>query len=88
MKFNAGKINNVVEIGELGMGDTFIDLDNFTNDHVFMVITARGYDCHVDFDDEYSTIAVIDLTSGELWSYKEDEEVIPVETEEVKFKVI
>lgn len=88
MKFNAGKINNAVEIGELGMGDTFIDLDNFTNDHVFMVITAGGYDCHVDFDGEDSTIAVIDLTSGELWSYREDEEVIPVETEEVKFKVI
>lgn len=87
MKFNAGKIHNVVEIGELGMGDTFIDPDNFTYDHVFMVITARGYDCHVDFDDD-STIAVIDLTSGELWSYKEDEEVVPVETEEVKFKVM
>lgn len=87
MKFNTDKINNGVKIDELGMGDTFIDLYNFTNDHVFMVITARGYDCHVSFDDE-GTIAVIDLTSGELWSYKEDEEVIPVETEEVKFKVI
>lgn len=88
MKFNAGKINNVVEIGELGVGDTFIDPDNFNNDHVFMIITATGYDCHVGFDDDESGIAAVDLTSGELWSYRTDEEVIPVETEEVKFKVV
>lgn len=88
MKFNAGKITNVVEIGELSVGDTFIDPNNFNNDHVFMVITATGYDCHVGFDDDASGYAAVDLTSGELWAYREDEEVTPVETEEVKFKVI
>lgn len=88
MKFNAGKVNYAVKIGELSMGDTFIDLGNFTSDRVFMIITAKGYDCHVGFDDDDLTIAAVDLTSGELWSYRTDEEVIPVETEEVKFKVV
>lgn len=87
MKFNAGKINNEVEIGELNIGDTFIDTDNFDTNHVFMIITAKGYDCRVSFDND-ETIAVVDLTTGEVWGYKEDEEVIPVETEEVKFKVV
>lgn len=88
MKFNADKLNNRVEIGELNIGDTFIDTDNFDTNHVFMIITTNGYDCHVGFDVDEATIAAIDLTNGQLWSYKEDEEVIPVETEEVKFKVI
>lgn len=87
MKFNAGKINNEVEIGELNIGDTFIDPDNFNTDRVFMIITTKSYDCHVGFDND-ETIAVVDLTTGELWGYKEDEEVTPVETEAVKFKVV
>lgn len=88
MKFNATKLSTAVKIGKLNVGDTFIDPDNFDNDRVFMVIDDRGYDCHVHFEDNESTIAVINLTSGEMWSYKEDEEVIPVKTEEVKFETI
>ena len=88
MKFNTGKISKTVEIGTLIIGNTFIDPNNFNSEHVFMVVTAKGYDCTVEFDDDVSTIAVVDLTTGELWSYREDEEVIPVETEEVKFNVI
>jgi hypothetical protein len=48
-----------------------------------MVITTDGYDCTVRFDDGLSSIAAINLTSGEMWAYKRDEEVIPVEIGEV-----
>ena len=49
-----------------------------------MIVTTNGYDCHVEFfDDDTSEIAVVNLTSGELWSYEPDEKVIQVEMEEV-----
>lgn len=87
MKFVSDVTQNIVEIGELNIGDTFIDLKNFSETEVFMVINTNGYDCHVGFDDDVSEIAVVNLTSGELWSYTSDEEVIPVETEEIKYKI-
>lgn len=87
MKFKSDITQNTVEIGELDIGDTFIDLKNFDREDVFMIINTNGYDCHVEFDDGVSEIAVVNLTSGELWSYTRDEDVVPVETEEIKYKV-
>lgn len=84
MKFKTGKMN-MVEIGELNISDTFIDTINFDSETVFMVISTSGYDCNIKFDDERTTIAAVNLTSGEVWAYRTDEEVIPVETEEIIF---
>lgn len=83
MKFKSNSVINAVEIVTLEVGDTFIDLNNFNETEVFMVITTDGYDCTVRFDDGFSSIAAINLTSGEMWAYKRNEEVIPVEIGEV-----
>ena len=84
MKFKSNSVLNAVAIGTLTVGDTFIDLKNFSESEVFMIVTTNGYDCHVEFfDDDTSEIAVVNLTSGELWSYEPDEKVIQVEMEEV-----
>lgn len=87
MKFVSDVTENIVEIGELDIGDTFIDIYNFDRNKVFMIVNTKGYDCNVEFDDGVSQIAVVNLTTGELWSYTSDEEVIPVETEEIKYKI-
>lgn len=87
MKFKSDTTQNTVEIGELNIGDTFIDPKNFTGEDVFMIINTNGYDCHVGFDDDVSEIAVVNLTSGELWAYTRDEDVVPVETEEIKYRI-
>lgn len=87
MKFKANKLTIPVAIGTLGMGDTFIDLDNFNEADVFMVINKNGYDCNVEFHDGASTIAVVNLTSGELWAYSPDEEVTQVTTEEIEYSI-
>lgn len=87
MKFTSDFTENIVEIGELSIGDTFIDVKNFSREKVFMVVNTKGYDCNVEFDDGVSQIAVVNLTTGELWSYTNDEEVIPVSTEEIKYKI-
>lgn len=83
MKFKSNSVLNAVAIGTLTIGDTFIDLKNFSEEEVFMVINTNGYDCHVEFFENDSTIAVVNLTSGELWAYEPDEKVIQVEMEEV-----
>ena len=83
MKFKSNSVKNVVEIITLEIGDTFIDLNNFNETEVFMVVTTNGYDCTVRFDDDDLCIAAINLTSGEMWAYKRNEEVIPVEIGEV-----
>ena len=87
MKFVSDVTQNVVEIGELNIGDTFIDVKNFDRGNVFMIVNTNGYDCNVEFDDGVSEIAVVNLTTGELWSYTRDEDVVPVETEEIKYKI-
>lgn len=88
MKFNEDKLTTtIIKIGELDKGDTFIDLNNFSREEVLMVIEVEGYDCHVAFTDGKSTVPVINLTTGELWGYKANEEVIPVETEEIGFRL-
>lgn len=87
MKFKANKLTIPVAIGTLNMGDTFIDLDNFNDTDVFMVINKNGYDCNVEFHDGTSTIAVVNLTSGELWAYSPDEEVTQVETREIEYNI-
>lgn len=87
MKFKSDVTENMVEIGELDVGDTFIDVKNFGGEKVLMVVRNEGYDCRVEFDDGVSEIAVVNLVTGELWSYTRDEEVIPVETEEIKYKI-
>ena len=83
MKFKSNSVLNAVAIGTLTIGDTFIDLKNFSEEEVFMVINTNGYDCHVEFFENDSTIAVVNLTSGELWAYEPDEKVIQVEMERV-----
>lgn len=83
MKFKLNSVLNAVAIGTLTVGDTFIDLKNFSESEVFMIVATDGYDCHVEFHDDDSTIAVVNLTSGELWAYEPNEEVIQVEMEEV-----
>ena len=83
MKFKSNSVLNAVAIGTLTIGDTFIDLKNFSEEEVFMVINTNGYDCHVEFFENDSTIAVVNLTSGELWAYEPDEKVIQVEVEQV-----
>lgn len=85
MKFKSNSVLNSVEVGNLEMGDTFIDAKNFSEAEVFMVIQVRGYDCNVEFQDEVSTVAAINLTSGEMWAYEESEPVIPVEIGEVVY---
>ena len=87
MKFTSDFTENIVEIGELSIGNTFIDVNNFSREKVFMVVNTKGYDCNVEFDDGMSQIAAVNLTTGELWSYTSDEEVIPVSTEEIKYKI-
>ena len=87
MKFKSNSVLNAVAIGTLTIGDTFIDLKNFSEEEVFMVINTNGYDCHVEFFENDSTIAVVNLTSGELWAYTSNEEVIPVSTKEIKYKI-
>ena len=87
MKFKSDTTQNAVEISELNIGDTFIDSTNFSGEDVFMIINTNGYDCHIGFDDDTSEIAVVNLTSGELWAYTSNEEVIPVSTEEIKYKI-
>lgn len=83
MKFKSNSALNAVAIGNLRIGDTFIDLKNFNESEVFMIVTTSGYDCHVEFFEDDSTIAAVNLTSGELWAYEPDEKVVQVETEEV-----
>ena len=87
MKFKSDITEHMVEIGELDVGDTFIDVKNFDRGNVFMIVNTKGYDCNVEFDDGVSEIAVVNLTTGELWSYTRDENVVPVETEERKYKI-
>jgi len=82
MKFKSNSVLNAVAIGTLTVGDTFIDLKNFSESEVFMIVTTDGYDCHIEFYDDFSTIAVVNLTTGELWVYEPDEKVIQVEMEE------
>lgn len=88
MKFKSDVTENVVAIGKLNNGDTFIDVKNFSREKVFMVVNTKGYDCNVEFDDGISEIAVVNLTTGELWSYTRDEEVIPVDTGEIEYKMV
>lgn len=87
MKFKSDTTQNAVEIGELKIGDTFIDPKNFSEEVVLMVVNTNGYDCHIGFEDDITEIAAISLTSGELWAYTRIEEVIPVTTEEIKYKI-
>lgn len=87
MKFKSDVSFKKVEIGSLDFGTTFIDTTNFTEDNVLMVLPTHGYDCNIDFLDGASTIAAVSLSTGELWAYRALEEVIPVETEEVKYKI-
>lgn len=86
MKFKSNT-ENTVEISKLNYGSTFIDLKNFDREVVFMVLNPDGYDNRIEFEDGVSAIAAVNLTTGELWSYAEDEEVIPVKTEEIKYKI-
>ena len=86
MKFKSETRNNEVEISELNVGDTFIDVGNFDEETVLMVVKNKGYDCHVEYEDDLSVIAAVNLVTGELWSYARYEEVEPVETEEIKYK--
>lgn len=87
MKFNSDKTQNTVEICELKIGDTFIDIKNFSSEEVFMIVKINSYDCHIEFTDDASEIATVNLTTGELWAYTRDEEVIPVTTEKIKYKI-
>lgn len=87
MKFKSDVTENMVEIRELDIGDTFIDIKNFGGEKVLMVVRSEGYDCRVEFDDDISVIAAVNLVTGELWSYTPDEEVVPVDTEEIKYKI-
>ena len=87
MKFKANKLTIPVAIGTLDTGDTFIDLDNFNETDVFMIINKNGYDCNVEFHDGTSTIAVVNLASGELWAYSPDEEVTQVITKEIEYSI-
>lgn len=86
MKFKPDVITNQVEIGTLNVGDTFIDTFNFDETKVLMVIKKNGYDCAVEFEIPEENIAVVDLTTGELWSYRSDEGVIKVEVGEIIYK--
>ena len=88
MKFESDANFKKVEIGTLDFGTTFIDTTNFTQEEVLMVLPSHGYDCNVDFLDGVSTIAAVSLVSGEMWAYSATEEVIPVETEEVRYKIV
>ena len=85
MKFVSDVTQNVVEIGELNIGDTFIDVKNFDRGNVFMIVNTNGYDCNVEFDDGVSEIAVVNLTTGELWSYNVNDEVVQVFVEEITY---
>lgn len=87
MKFKLNLERGVVEIYELTTGDTFIDLKNFSEEEVLMVVKPAGYDAHIEFDDGVSDIAAINLTTGELWAYTRDEEVVQVETEQIKYRI-
>lgn len=87
MKFKLDVESGVVEIYELTTGDTFIDIKNFSEEEVFMVVKPAGYDCHIEFDDGVSDIVAVNLTTGELRSYTRDEEVVQVKTEEIKYKI-
>lgn len=78
------KETNKVRIITLSEGCTFIDPEDFGESQVFMVIKKEGYDCSIDFDEEYS-IAAINLTTGELWSYNVDDEVVQVFVEEITY---
>lgn len=86
MKFTSNSLAKSVEIGNLKKGDTFTDPANFSEEQVFMVIDTEGYDCHVNFADDDLTIAVVNLTTGELWSYRTSEDVIPVVVADTSFK--
>jgi hypothetical protein len=86
MKFKPDVITNQVAIGTLNVGDTFIDAFNFDETKVLMVIKKNGYDCAVEFGIPEENIAVVDLTTGELWAYKSDEGVIKVEVGEITYK--
>ena len=44
MKFKSDVTENMVEIGELDVGDTFIDVRNFGGEKVLMVVRKKGYD--------------------------------------------
>ena len=89
MKFKSSKLTKMVKIGELRQGDTFIDPANdFSEEEVFMVISMIGYDCNIEFDNDDDSIAAVSLTTGDLWSYRITEEVIPVTTVEITFKPI
>lgn len=86
MKFKPDVITNEVEIGTLNVGDTFIDAFNFDETKVLMVIKKDGYDCAIEFEIPEENIAVVDLTTGELWSYRSDECVIKVKVGEIIYK--
>ena len=87
MKFKSETRNNVVEISKLNIGDTFIDVANFDEETVLMVVRNKGFDCHVEYEDDMSEIAAVNLVTGELWSYARHEEVVQVETEEIKYTI-
>ena len=86
MKFIPDVITNQVAIGTLNVGDTFIDTFDFDETKVFMVIKKNGYDCAVEFENPDENIAVVDLTTGELWAYRSGEGVIKVEVGEITYK--
>lgn len=88
MKFKSNTDFKKVEICTLDFGTTFIDTTNFSEEEVLMVLPSHGYDCNIDFLDGVSTIAAVSLSSGEMWAYSATEEVIPVETEEVRYKIV
>jgi hypothetical protein len=76
---------NAKRFGDLYIGDTFIDNQEFDEDTVLMVVDVcielkLEPDTLITGTDEIYGYAV-DLSSGTIYGYKADEMVIPVKSE-------
>jgi len=82
MKFTVETSNKTVFFEDIKVGETFIDADRaaFFEDEILMRIATSGGDCEVDFDPDYNYVgAAINLTTGDIYAYHDDNEVYRVE---------
>lgn len=79
MKITNKALSRSYEFGSLKSGEPFIDLVNFKEDEVFIKLGHEGdIDRNLDKDIDG---AAINLKTGCIYTYKNDELVVKIETE-------